>query len=261
MRFGVCAGMDKAALVAHVGWDYIELGASSALCPEADIAVWEAKRVELLALPLPCETFNLFVPRHLRITGREVDEVALTRYVHTALARAAEVGGRVIVFGSGGARQVPEGFSAEQAEEQLLRFLHVCADAHETTGVVVAIEPLNRQECNVIHTVEEGTRLARLVGRPGVQNLADTYHMERNGESLETILAGADVLVHVHTADTDRKAPGTGHFDHVALFQMLQKATYDARVSIECSFTHLEEELEVALAHLKAAARAGKIAP
>jgi len=261
MRFGVCAGIDSAALVARLGWDYIELGVASALDPESDSQAWEVRRAALLALPLPCETFNLFVPRHLRITGPEVDEVALTRYVHTALARAAEVGGKVIVFGSGGARQIPEGFPAEQAEAQLLRFLHLCADAHEKTGVVVTIEPLNRHECNVLHTVEEGARLARLVGRPGVQNLADTYHMERNGEALETILASGDVLAHVHTADTDRKAPGTGHYDHTALFAILQQAHYDSRVSIECGFTEREAELEVALAHLKAAARAGKIAP
>lgn len=262
MRFGVCTGLSKAALVAETGWDYLELGASSELIPEADESRWQQKCAGLLALPLPIEAFNLFVPRSLPITGPSVDRRALEHYVHTALSRAAIVGGRVIVFGSGGARQIPEGFSAQEAEDQILHFLGFCADAHEKTGVVVAIEPLNTLECNVINFVEEGARLARQLNRPGVQNLADTYHMERNGESLEVILASRDCLAHVHTADSDRKAPGTGSYNHVALFQTLQTAGYHARLSIECGFTDIEAELRLALKHLKQAyATAGKIGP
>lgn len=265
MRWGVCAGRSKAASVAAAGWDYLELGVAGELIPESDdAAAWAEKKVALLALPLPCETFNLFVPGKLKITGPEVNRPALTRYVRTALARAAEVGGEVIVFGSGGARQLPaSGWSAEQAHEQLLWFLNQCADAHEKTGVVVAIEPLNRHECNLLHTVAEGAALAREVGRPGVRNLADTYHMERNGnESLADILASADCLAHVHTADTGRKAPGTGVYDHAALFTALREAGYDARVSIECNFTdgEFEAELAQALAHLKRAYRSGQSA-
>jgi sugar phosphate isomerase/epimerase len=256
VRFGVCTGIENAGRVAAAGWDYLELGVSSVLVPEAQSAAWDESKKRLLALPLPCETFNLFVPGALKITGPAVDTVALSRYVHTALARAAEVGGRVIVFGSGGARQLTEGWSAAQAHAQLLWFLHQCADAHESTGVVVAIEPLNRFECNLLHTVAEGAALAREVGRPGVQNLADTYHMERNGdETLADICASADCLAHVHTADTGRRAPSTGSYDHDALFQILRTIGYDARVSIECRFEDLESELPGALAHLKAAHR------
>jgi sugar phosphate isomerase/epimerase len=259
MRFGVCAGLSRAAHVAAAGWDYIELGVASELIPEADAVVWTEKKAALLALPLPCETFNLFVPSRLKLTGPEVDSAALTRYVHTALARCAEVGGEIIVFGSGGARQLPEGWSAEQAQAQLVWFLNQCADAYEKTGVIVAIEPLNRQECNLLHTVSEGAALAREVGRAGVRNLADTYHMERNGdETLGDILTSADCLAHVHTADTDRKSPGSGSYDHEALFRTLKEASYTARVSIECTFTDFEAELAPALAHLKDAYRSAQ---
>ena len=262
MRFGVCAGLSRAVVVAETGWDYIELGVAGELIPETqEAAVWAEKKAALLALPLPCETFNLFVPGKLKITGPEVNQAALTHYVQTALSRAAEVGGKIIVFGSGGARQLVEGWSAEQAQEQLLWFLNQCADAYEKTGVVVAVEPLNRHECNLLHTVAEGAALTRAVGRPGVQNLADTYHMERNGEeSLADILESADCLAHVHTADTGRRAPSTGSYDHAALFRTLKDAGYDARLSIECSFIEgqLEAELASALAHLKAAYRSAQ---
>jgi sugar phosphate isomerase/epimerase len=251
MRFGVCCGVSKAPLLHSLGYDYIEPGASSELVPDQDDAVWAEKRRVLEQLPLPCETFNLFL-RGFKITGEAADFTAARAYVHTALARAAQVGGRLIVFGSGGARQVPEGFPKERAWEQLTQFLQICAEASEKTGVVVAIEPLNSHECNILNTVTEGAELARKVGHPGVQNLADSYHMERDGEPLDAILASADVLAHVHTADTGRTAPGTNDYDHVSLFRTLRAAGYDRRVSIECTFGEdIETELSKALAHLK----------
>lgn len=259
MRYGVCAGIDAGPALAEAGYDYIELAVSRDLTPDADEREWAAKREAILALPLPPETFNLFVAGH-RIVGPEADTAALQRYVETALARAAEVGGRVIVFGSGGARNIPDGYDRSTALSQIGVFLNLCADASDRTGVTVAIEPLRRAESNIINLVSEGAALARQVGRPGVRCLADSYHMEAEEEPLSAIVESGDVLAHTHTADTGRFAPGTGVYDHVALFQALRAADYDARISIECSFKpehgDTGTQLTKALAHLKAAATA-----
>ena len=158
-----------------------------------------------------------------------------------------------MVFGSGGARRVPEGFDRERARTQILQFLGFCADAYETTGVITAIEPLNLTESNILNTVGEGAEYARTVDRPGVRDLADTYHMEKDGEPLSAIIAAADVLAHTHTADTGRLAPGTGTYDHQALFAALRAAEYDARLSIECTWTDFAAQVGPALTHLKRA--------
>ena len=128
------------------------------------------------------------------------------------------------------------GYGREAADADLLRFLGYCADAHEKTGVVVVIEPLSYAECNILNTVDEGADMARRINRPGVRALADTYHMEANGESLASIVAAADVLAHAHTADTGRFAPGTGDYDHAALFsgparRPLRRPSFPSRVS------------------------------
>ena len=256
MRLGVCAGPEKAAVLSSAGYDYIELGASGMLNPLEDDATWAEKRRTMDAMPLRPEAFNVFI-NAAKVTGPDVDPAFLERYVHTLLRRAAMVGGQVVVFGSGGARNVPEGFSRETAREQILRFLGFCADAGDITGVTVAIEPLNRSESNILNTVSEGAEYARAVNRPRVRNLADTYHMEKDGESLEAIVETADVLAHVHTADTARGAPGTGSYDHQALFRALAQANYDARLSIECSWKDFEVEVVTALAHLRRAAAMG----
>lgn len=264
MRFGVCAGIDKAFLLAEAGCDYIELGVSTDLVPEANPAAWAEKRRAIETMPLPPEAFN-FLIKDAKITGPEADFDRLERYMHTALERAAQVGGKVIVFGSGGSRRVPDGFSHEEAEQQILRFLHLCADAAEENGVVVVIEPLNRGESNIINSVADGARLARLVNRPGLRNLADTYHMEVEKEPLSDISANADVLAHTHTADVDRHAPVVNKYDYVALFKELLKAGYagrpDARISIECNWKDFASEVRPSVAVVKKAWEEAKSAP
>ena len=207
----------------------LNLSVAGDLIPDEDEAAWAEKRRVLEAMPLIPEAFNSFV-RTGKITGPEADFDRLERYVNTALARAAQVGGKIIVFGSGGARNVPDDFSREQAQEQLVRFLNLCADASEKTGVVVVIEPLNKLESNIFNTVSEGADYVRRVNRPGVRNLADTYHMEKDDEPLSAIVQSADVLAHTHTADTNRRAPATGTYDHQAFFRACREAGYDARV-------------------------------
>ncbi|HZO89987.1 MAG TPA: sugar phosphate isomerase/epimerase family protein [Chthonomonadaceae bacterium] len=252
MRFGVCAGIEAAKPLAEAGYDYIELAAAGDLIPNEDDAAWARKRQAIEAMPLLPEAFNSFI-RTGKIVGPEANPTRLRRYVETALTRAAQVGGKVIVFGSGGARNIPDGFPREQAERQLLDFLGYCADAYDRTGVLVAVEPLNRGESNILNSVREGAELVRRIGRPGVRNLADTYHMEWENDPLEAIAASADVLAHTHTADTGRYAPGTGTYDHVAFFRALRQAGYDARLSIECIWRNFAAEIGPALAHLKAA--------
>jgi len=252
MRFGVCAGPEKAPLLAETGYDYIELSASGQLAPDEDDAAWDEKRRLIEAMPLVPETFNLLM-KGLKITGPEAIPGALENYVHTTFARAAQVGGKIIVFGSGGARRVPDSYSREEAKADILRFLGFCADAAETTGVTLAIEPLNLTECNIINSVAEGAGYVRAIGRSGIRNLADSYHMEKDDEPLSALLQNAEVLAHAHTADTGRVAPGFGSYDHVALFRALREAGYDARLSIECKWTDFDAEVGPALAHLQKA--------
>ncbi len=77
MRFGVCAGPEKAEVLAGVGYDFIELSVAGDLMAAAEDADWQAVRARLLALPLPPETFNSFV-RVGKIAGPDVDFSLLT---------------------------------------------------------------------------------------------------------------------------------------------------------------------------------------
>lgn len=253
MRFGVCAGVEKAEVLACIGYDFIELSVAGDLMRYEDEAAWQPAAARLNALPLPVHSFNSFI-RTGKIVGPDADYNYLYHYVYTALERAAEIGGEIVVFGSGGARNVPDGFMPDEASEQLLAFLNLCADASDEMGVTVVIEPLQKAESNIINRVSEAALLVRHIARPGVRALGDTFHMEREDEPLSALVDARDVLSHVHVADTDRRAPATGVYDYVALFRALKEAGYDGRVAIECSWGEdFAGEAAQALDKLKAA--------
>ena len=257
MRFGVCGNIDQAKTLADSGFDYIELSVQAALQPRLSEGDWKPLREAIDAMPLRPEAFNVFVPGDLKIVGPAVDVAALGDYAWTALERAAQVGGSVVVLGSGGARGIEDGWPQERAEEQLARFLHQCADAAERFGVTVSLEPLGL-ECNLIRSVRDGAALVRQVNRPGLKNLADTWHMDAIDEGLVEIVASGNVLAHAHTAGDGRRGPAADH-DFAPLLIALKSAGYDARLSLECSWTDLALEAPTALAALRAsAARAEK---
>jgi sugar phosphate isomerase/epimerase len=241
MKLGCCASIDLAEAVHRAGFDYLETGVTS-LIPDEDDASFAPILAKYRASPIPVAAFNLFLPRDLKIVGPEIDQPRLERYVNRALERIQVIGAAIAVIGSGGSRSVPEGFSRDEATEQIVRFLDLVADAAEQTNVTIAIEPLNRRESNIINSVAEGVEFALQVNRPSIRVLADFYHMDEEGEPLTEITAHQDWLAHIHVADTDRLAPGTGSYPYAEFVDQLRQANYDGMVSVECRWNDFDSE-------------------
>ena len=127
-----------------------------------------------------------------------------------AVLSRGSFGARLVVFGSGTARAIPDGFPREQATEQLVTFLRLVAQVATANEIIIAIEPLNRKESNVINSVADGVALAAQVNRAPIRVLADFYHMDEENEPLAHISQYKNWLAHIHVADTGRLAPGTG---------------------------------------------------
>jgi sugar phosphate isomerase/epimerase len=184
-----------------------------------------------------------------------VDLDVVERYVARAAERVADLGARLVVFGSGGARNVPEGYPREHAWEDLIRFCRLCAAHFGPRGLTLAIEPLNHAESNILNTYTEGVRLAQAVDRGPVKVLADIYHFEMDGEPLSDILEAPEWLAHVHLADSGRLYPGSGSYPLPELFRLLHDIGYQGSASIECRWgENLTEESASALAYLRALA-------
>lgn len=119
MRFGCCVSLldDTILRLPQAGADYAETGFSTlrdlslAQCRE------RAQALEEAGVPVP--VMNLLFPGDLALTGSRADLPAVEDYLDQGLEKAALFGVKKLVFGSGGARRVPDGFPKEAAWEQL----------------------------------------------------------------------------------------------------------------------------------------------
>lgn len=253
MRFGCCTTIENGSLAAQAGYDFIELNVCRDLQPETPDEKWAPIRASLEELPLPIAAFNVLLPRDLKVTGPYVNSDRIRRYLQTAFERAGALGGEVIVFGSGGARTVPERFPREMAWEQLVQFVRWAGDAAQAVGMQVAIEPLNRGESNIINSVREAVELAKAADHPAVRVLADLYHLVMEDEPIQDLTLAGAMLVHVHVADTDRRFPGSGSYPYSTFFGVLKAIGYDQRISVECQWDDFTTEGPRALAFLRQA--------
>ncbi|MCL5283596.1 MAG: sugar phosphate isomerase/epimerase [Armatimonadetes bacterium] len=251
MRLGVCAGIEHAGDIREAGFDYIELPLSSTLRPlepESEILVTLRK---ISTLPIPVESYNVFLPGDVKVTGPETDFELQRRYLAAAFRRASQTGAEVIVFGSAGARNLPPGWSRTRGEQQISDFLSLSSRYAEKYRIKFALEPLQLAESNIINTVSEAYRMVQPISSPWVGVLADLYHMESDGEPISHIENAVDRLLHVHTADSGRLAPGTGRYPNQALIQTLKEIGYDARISVECQWRNFVEEPKLSLHTLR----------
>ncbi|MFC0334095.1 sugar phosphate isomerase/epimerase family protein [Paenibacillus sepulcri] len=146
-----------------------------------------------------------------------------------------KIGAGKAVLGSGNSRYVPEGWDRNRAREQLLELFVWIGDEFASSGLTLAIEPLNRGETNIINSVAEASWYTEEINRDCIRITADLYHMELENEPFSTLIDNQQWLAHVHISDTDRLPPGAGHYRCQAFFDALRSAGYGGTISAECN--------------------------
>jgi sugar phosphate isomerase/epimerase len=128
----------------------------------------------------------------------------------------------------------PKGQTHEQSMGYLVEALQECSTAAAPYGVRYALEPLNRYETDLIHTVADGLDLIERVGADNFGLLLDTFHMNIEEPSIEeSIHTCGDRIFHFHVADSNRWHPGAGHLDFASIFDALFEIGYDGFISGE----------------------------
>jgi len=224
---------------------------ANSLTPLESEAAWRPVREQILSAGLPVEATNVLFPGEWRLIGPEADLAATRRYVETAVRRAAELGAQVMVFGSGRARSIPEGYPRQAAVAELQAALRLVGDVTAHHSVMIALEPLRQAETNLVHTVPDALEIVRPLQHPQVAVLADFYHFDEGAEPFDDILAAGNLLAHVHLADTGRLAPGTGQYDYPGFLARLRQIGYNQRLSVECRWVDWERESAQACAFLR----------
>ena len=232
---GIAAPLDKAAALKAEGAEFLTESVGNFLVPDKDEAEFEKNLEKLKASPLPILACNGFIrPANLHCVGPDANHDQILAWAETTFGRMKRANGKLIVFGSGSARKIPDGWPKEKADAQFVALLKRLGPLAEAQGITVTIEQLRAEECNYINHISEGAALIRAAGHPNIRMLADLYHIACGGDTPADLKAAMDVVVHVEIAEkVGRTVPGISGDDFRPYFRVLRESGYKGAVSIE----------------------------
>ena len=141
---GIAAPLEKAADLKAEGAEFLTASVGDFLMPDQPEEAFAKNLEKLAASPLPVLACNGFIrPKELHCVGPEANHDAILTWAETAFRRMKQAGGKFIVFGSAGARMLPDGWAKEKADEQFVSLLKRLGPLAEAQGITVTghVEP------------------------------------------------------------------------------------------------------------------------
>ena len=253
VRVGYCARLNGLEAAKAAGFDYVELHASEiAGLTDAD---FEAALARAKQIGIATPAANNFVPATIRLTGPDIKPDEQMAHVRKAVSRLSKLGVEVIVFGSGGARKVPDGFAKEDAFKQLVDFGRRAAEEAKGYNITIAVEPLRKQETNIINSAAEGLELVKAIDHPNFELMIDFYHLASEQEDPAIVLRAKDHIKHLHMANPQGRVfpQKWEEFDYAPFFANLRAIGYTKRISVEAGTQDLPGQAPAAIALLRRA--------
>jgi len=261
MKFGINCDVlqERFDLAQKLGYDYCEYPFNKLVSNDTETNKKVIKKQRDSAFPVTAA--NGFIIG-LTLCGESPSPKSeLLSYLRKGFDNSKELGIKTIVFGSGKARNCPEGFSREKTLEQLCELCTVFGDFGKEYDTDIVIEPLNHNETNIFTTVKETYAFVKKLANPRIKLLADSYHMRVENESFDTLKDYKEYLYHTHIAAAlpcsceVREIPSLEDKENIKEFiYALKRMGYDKCVSIEASITNksVEEAMANAIKALHA---------
>jgi sugar phosphate isomerase/epimerase len=124
--------------------------------------------------------------------------------------------------------------SREQALTWLAEALEDLGEHAASHGQVLLYEPLNRYETNLFNRQGQAADWLRTLRTKSIRLLCDLFHMNIEEADLAgALVACADLIGHVHFADSNRQAIGFGHTDVRPIAAALRDIGYTGYLSAE----------------------------
>jgi len=204
---------------------------------------------------LPVLAAYWLVPAEVKVTGPKADKNQQQEYIQKALARVSRLGAHLIVFGSSGARNVPDGFPKTEAFQQLVDFGKLAGVEARARNIVIAIEPQRREESNIINNVSEALAWVEAVNDPNVQLMIDYYHFSVEKEDPAIIAKVKPHMRHIHMANPNQRVIplNQDEFDYAPFFAALRAIGYNGLIGLEASTNNLQTDGPKSIALLRRA--------
>jgi sugar phosphate isomerase/epimerase len=203
-------------------------------------------------LRVPLFASNIFIPGDLKVVGPVVDEQAVLSYVQIVFQRAQTAGLKMIIWGSGGSRGVPDGFDRAKAKEQFIAMAKKITQLASAHNITLALESLNSTEANFINTVKEALEVVKAVDHKNLRLCVDIYHMLKEGESPAIIAETKKYIAYCELAEKEgRTPPGVRGEDFRPYLSALKNIGYKGKIVIECRWEDFAKQGNMAYTALQ----------
>ncbi|MGC8834107.1 MAG: sugar phosphate isomerase/epimerase family protein [Armatimonadota bacterium] len=244
-RFAICneifQGWDFEAAcrsVASIGYNAVEIAPFTIAPDITEVTLQRRKELRCTAQESGLEIAGLHwllvSPKGLHINHPE--EAVRRRtvdYLRALVDFCADLGGKVMVFGSPAQRAVHPDLTYEQAWDLALESIAQVVDALEDRGVTLCMEPLPPPETNFLNTAAEAVRFVEEINHPNVRIAADVKSMCAEGRPEDIIRKLGPMTAHFHANDANRRGPGCGDVDFRPIARALKEIGYSGFVSVE----------------------------
>jgi len=166
----------------------------------------------------------------------EFIRIKTQEYIEALIHFCADIGGKVLIHGSGHQRKVQEKCTFREAWEWARETFEACLETARKRNVMYCIEPLTRASTNFINTVEEALRMVKEIRHPNFKMVFDCRSATSHEESVIGALLRAlesRALYHVHVNDASGRGPGFGETKFTPILKTLLESGYQRHISVE----------------------------
>ncbi|MGD8150689.1 hydroxypyruvate isomerase family protein [Ornithinimicrobium sp. Y1694] len=140
-----------------------------------------------------------------------------------------------------------EDATPEEQDELALENLGLAAEAADSIGAAVLVEPVSGPKPYPLRTAADATAVVETLREQGHHNVSflnDLFHLANNGDDpAAAVEAHTDITGHVQIADhPGRGEPGTGELDLGGLLAALEQQGYNGYVGLEYTPTTTTQE-------------------
>jgi len=246
MRFSICNEIfrgwkieDIFSSAARIGYDGVEIAPFTLADSVTQLSA--ARRTEIREAAAHSKVFItgihwvLAQTEGLHLTHPDASVREKTSgYLCDLVDFCADLGGRIMVFGSPKQRNIQNGVTPRDAWVTATAAFRGPVARAGNRAVTICLEPLSSAETNFINTAAEAIQFVQQFDSPHFKILLDVKAMCAESKPIPQIIRDSwPHFAYFHANDRNLKGPGFGNVDFKPIAAALKEVGYDGCVSVE----------------------------
>ena len=246
MKFAICNEIfqgwkleETFAHAAKTGYDAVEIAPFTVAKSVTDISAKERRRIRDAAMGAGIAISGihwvLAQTEGLHLTHPDASVREKTSgYLCDLVDFCADLGGRIMVFGSPKQRNIQNGVTPRDAWVSATAVFREPVVRAGNRAVTICLEPLSSAETNFINTAAEAIQFVQQFDSPHFKILLDVKAMCAESKPIPQIIRDSwPHFAYFHANDKNLKGPGFGNIDFKPIAAALKEVGYDGCVSVE----------------------------